>query len=591
MSINWNRTQSKTTIEHLTVRYHGEAETLNATPLRVRIEQLLDNVDLQPPGLSSGALLIIRKIQGLVPLPTTALVRSPQGERAHWIEQVHQQMATLYAMATRPGQQSVPANANAVLFSDAAEMLACLTRDILNGQAWQHWYWQRMLVTVPHFPAPALTMLWSMQAPFLPATLSILRSDEAYTAIALLSHEELQQVIHAVCANFDLPQPSFGISKVSLSESIFPSSAGLSSVHMSERLSGSPLAPDIAFGDFQAQNVKEQFIAPPWQRWLADVPQVNLSPEAQYLFGLGLTLYHAPSLAKSASFAQQTASWLQYYKHVARNATFIERNTSTSVSSIHTNTGVILSRNEHVETEHTTSSALLPASVSEMSTADVQSVTEESILATSHTSEEVKHEEVLYTTESVSTHERTTSSATHVTREFTVAEAKPLPAGGITTQLGGVLYLINLLPLLKSRIAEDIFAGYTSGWGVIEVLAKGLLGTLYARDTDDAMWEVLTTLDGREDPHKGQFITSKLHKQIIQEAYRLLIGLLNDPDLDMTQIAELVLCRYGRVMVSRTHVDLFMSMEEIALPVRRAGLDRDPGWMPDLARIVLFHFD
>ena len=77
----------------------------------------------------------------------------------------------------------------------------------------------------------------------------------------------------------------------------------------------------------------------------------------------------------------------------------------------------------------------------------------------------------------------------------------------------------------------------------------------------------------------------------IIEAYRLLMGLLYEPDLDMAQIAEMVLCKYGRVVVSRTHVDLYMSMEEIVLPIRHAGLDRDPGWVPELARIVLFHFD
>ncbi len=60
---------------------------------------------------------------------------------------------------------------------------------------------------------------------------------------------------------------------------------------------------------------------------------------------------------------------------------------------------------------------------------------------------------------------------------------------------------------------------------------------------------------------------------------------------DVTQLAELLLYRHGQLVVSRTHVDLYMSMEEISIAVRRAGLDRDPGWVPDLARIVYFHFD
>jgi hypothetical protein len=47
----------------------------------------------------------------------------------------------------------------------------------------------------------------------------------------------------------------------------------------------------------------------------------------------------------------------------------------------------------------------------------------------------------------------------------------------------------------------------------------------------------------------------------------------------------------GRLLVGRTHVDLTMGLDQIAVPIRRAGLDRDPGWVPDLGRIVAFHFE
>lgn len=51
-----------------------------------------------------------------------------------------------------------------------------------------------------------------------------------------------------------------------------------------------------------------------------------------------------------------------------------------------------------------------------------------------------------------------------------------------------------------------------------------------------------------------------------------------------------LLCVEGRVLVSRTHVDLFLPIDRIDIAARRAGLDRDPGWAPDLGRIVSFHF-
>ena len=69
-----------------------------------------------------------------------------------------------------------------------------------------------------------------------------------------------------------------------------------------------------------------------------------------------------------------------------------------------------------------------------------------------------------------------------------------------------------------------------------------------------------------------------------------LLHRLNSPEFGTDQFAIKLLNRPGRLIASRTHVDLYMSMEQISLPIRLAGLDRDPGWMPDLGRIVLFHF-
>jgi hypothetical protein len=45
------------------------------------------------------------------------------------------------------------------------------------------------------------------------------------------------------------------------------------------------------------------------------------------------------------------------------------------------------------------------------------------------------------------------------------------------------------------------------------------------------------------------------------------------------------------VHAGRTHVDLTMPMDSASLPIRRVGLDANPGWMPDLGRVVLFHFE
>ena len=46
----------------------------------------------------------------------------------------------------------------------------------------------------------------------------------------------------------------------------------------------------------------------------------------------------------------------------------------------------------------------------------------------------------------------------------------------------------------------------------------------------------------------------------------------------------------GLVRVTSTHVDVVLGLDDVDLAARMAGLDRDPGWVPLLGRIVLFHF-
>jgi hypothetical protein len=52
-----------------------------------------------------------------------------------------------------------------------------------------------------------------------------------------------------------------------------------------------------------------------------------------------------------------------------------------------------------------------------------------------------------------------------------------------------------------------------------------------------------------------------------------------------------LLLRRGHLYLSRTHVDLVMPMSQISVPIRLAGLDANPGWAPELGRVITFHFE
>ena len=51
-----------------------------------------------------------------------------------------------------------------------------------------------------------------------------------------------------------------------------------------------------------------------------------------------------------------------------------------------------------------------------------------------------------------------------------------------------------------------------------------------------------------------------------------------------------VVVRQGWFSASATHIDVVYPLDDVALPLRRLGLDADPGWVPWFGHIVAFHF-
>jgi hypothetical protein len=56
--------------------------------------------------------------------------------------------------------------------------------------------------------------------------------------------------------------------------------------------------------------------------------------------------------------------------------------------------------------------------------------------------------------------------------------------------------------------------------------------------------------------------------------------------LDLAGVVQ----RMGWLSATATHLDVVYALDEVAMPLRRQGLDCDPGWLPWFGRIVVFHF-
>lgn len=580
------------TIGHLSVRWREDPREAHTPAAHLRVERWVNQADLVPAGLRSGEILVVNRLAGLPALANTARAR------LDWQRALQRHMTDLYRSAARPENGRVPPGAASVVFADGAELLLCLVRDTLANRAAAQWTWQRLLPTrALATPGVLLATGFTRHVEALPAAVSQLTPRELVQLGARLRPPDVGPVLRALHERFALPEPA--LARWVESPAVPPASS---------EIPGS--GADSAAVDTMA----------PWSSWLPDELARSMPSTSAVLLGVSLALYHAPARARTPGFGQAVAAWM--------------------------------AATERLMTETAARPEPAPAVASELAAE----------IAPPAAAVEAQPESAL--------------------ADGTEPHAVPRPAiapDGIRTDLGGVLYLINLLAWLDlpHGWSED-FAAHVGAWALVEALARGLLGDAYA---DDPLWDVLAELDRRaagtpaaadmpvpdafrmppgwlarvgapQEPWLAYHAAGRIALVDATTGYALIDVPLGDlspeerlrselapyhaaghtvrwqwaegwPDGPLTpgtmealgpglswwlarvlgcvrtlleralgpdMTPQIMLCEPGRVATSRTHVDLFLPLDRIRLPVRRAGLDQDPGWVPDLGHIVLFHF-
>jgi hypothetical protein len=203
--------------------------------------------------------------------------------------------------------------------------------------------------------------------------------------------------------------------------------------------------------------------------------------------------------------------------------------------------------------------------------------------------------------------------------------------GGTLTGLGGVFFLVRLcdeLSLPQVFEPEWRLASTLGGWGTLDILVRSLLPRV-ARWERDPVWEVLSDLGCGPPFERARPIPARVParlpiqlpmdwsgldapcgdpvpalaltlaapaKQGLRRWLHLVrpvvTGLLVERlGVTAEELSGTLLQRRARIVHDRTHVDVAFPLAEASVPVRRAGLDRDPGWVPEFARVVTFQFD
>lgn len=139
---------------------------------------------------------------------------------------------------------------------------------------------------------------------------------------------------------------------------------------------------------------------------------------------------------------------------------------------------------------------------------------------------------------------------------------------GISTQFGGLFFLV---PLFAQLGAAEMPHG--AAW----LALRFVLGHV-ARGVDDPLVELLDQVVPDDEAAcwpAAAALALGAHRRCRKLTRLGLRAMLRRP---------------ARVMMTRTHVEVFLRLADVDVRLRRAALDTDPGWVPWLGRVVAFHY-
>lgn len=603
---------------------------------RLRVQSLLDSVDLGLPGLPDRSVLVLRRVTW------------PPGRQL--AETARATVDELRRAAVRPANSAALGSAaDAVLFADDAELLACLTRDALAGQL-TRWYWRQLAPAGPSRLGAVLAAAWTARARWLPAALAALPAADANWAVSTLTPGEAAGVRQAMLAEFTgsaAPPGPGGPGGPGAAPPGLATAAGMPPGATGEQPGATGEQPG-------SSGVPAGRPTAPWLRWL--VPAEPLQPEQEALLGTAIALHAQPALARRAAFLAQVEAWLRLAGHPAAEMTHAVTEAAAARGGQHANRD---------------SSAVTPVAppgsfAASAGPPDVVAPAANNARAAPASGQGASA--------------GPDETAAIAVPDAIAASGSPGPAmtvitaaDGLVSQFASVLYLINLLCWLDLPAAWPEGAA-VGGWAVVELLARHLL-TDRAAPPGDPLWRLLAELDGREpgtcpdvgigadDPVRlpaewlrrwapspanwewaewqgrmqladrcrgltvadvpcppGQgaaaaaaeyarlcavVVSGSLCPGLPPQAagpvddggppgwarWRATIGQFVAWLLASRDVQASALTQPGRIAVTRTHMDVVLDLEHVDVAARACCLDRDPGWVPDLGRIILFHFE
>ena len=513
--------------------------TQESGALRRRVAHLIDTVTFDPPGMPPSSILLVRRLSDPLPGRLASHLEAVRAD-SEWESAARSKLSEFHRRAARPIHGFVPGSADAVMFTDQSELLACLARDIVHGNAAMLWWWRAILRNLPAGMMEALIAAWRRDARYVPAALHLLHaSGEAVRLLIRFSPAQAWSILEEIAREFAISLPSPG---------------GAPFIHVRQEAAPAAFEEDR---EQSAQPVEEGSgpgIAAPWHE-LTFIPAVpdSLGRERSALLGVSLLLHCAPQTTRAARFSERFSAW---YHHVGTQRIQPEPTTLPAATLPASN----LAASAPI--------AISPLTSSEMQDAAIQRTTNASFgeqprfasaeskpdgpgsLEPAGDSEDAKEQEMANEAVLCDHETRVTAATERLAHENLQAQriiwitkeegpaASALEAGppseldavpsaaefqtpqhvsrlhtvegeAVPTELGGVLFLVNLLRALKlpELLETEFGVGPVSGWDLLELLARSLLGHRERGLAGDGIWTVIAQLAGRsaDDPIAAEF--------------------------------------------------------------------------------------
>jgi len=274
------------------LRLHGIRE--NTPAQRLRWQRLVEELNFHPPGLPPAAVLLVKNIHFAMLPPEKNRSKIFKQREPLW----QMQLQALAGAAARPRQGRLPESAEAVVFSDAAELFACLALEARQGNVAQRWWWRALLPRLTAQSSCSLTQVLALlceQPRFAPATWEHLQTwRQAAAVVRQISPSVARNLMQALAREFDLA-------------SLTPSFAG----ELGAEEFYSPRQTETTFEPRQAWLSRDDHDLGFWEEYLPDLAPERFEQKAHVvLLGLGLLLHRAPHTLRQPAFIRRFHHWI-----------------------------------------------------------------------------------------------------------------------------------------------------------------------------------------------------------------------------------------------------------------------------------------